>query len=242
MTSGSDQLCGRVTVARYSRTIWVADVQRFSAVAGTVEASAGGRMFRVFHETGRNENVGVNEHAGQRLWPDTSSGPPVRRPHVVVNLLAADCEAFRPRARIMWWQDLPDGEPPLPHGRSGRRWRYEPVYVYRRLRLDFRLWRKPFGWLPGARVAVDDVYPQGSVRSCRMGQVVSGSRLRLAEAGQPFRLGANGEKMTVERRIPVSGGSFDDSSVSYGGHERHLGKSLPACASMSTALLIVNET
>ena len=44
-----------------------ADVQGFSAVARTVEASAGDHMSRRSHETGRDENVGVDEHAGSAI-------------------------------------------------------------------------------------------------------------------------------------------------------------------------------
>ena len=57
-----------------------ADAHGFFAVAGAVEASAGGRMSRGSHEPGRNENVDVDEHTGQRPSPDKSSDPPVRRP------------------------------------------------------------------------------------------------------------------------------------------------------------------
>lgn len=57
-----------------------ADAHGFFAVAGAVEASAGGHMNQGSHEPGRNENVGVDEHAGQRPSPGKSSDPPARRP------------------------------------------------------------------------------------------------------------------------------------------------------------------
>ena len=57
-----------------------ADVQGFFAVAGPVEAPASGDMGRGSHESGRDENVGIDEHPGQRSPPDAFSGPPVRLP------------------------------------------------------------------------------------------------------------------------------------------------------------------
>ena len=57
-----------------------ADVQGLFAVAGPVEAPAGGDMGRGSHESGRDENVGIDEHPGQRSPPDAFSDPPVRLP------------------------------------------------------------------------------------------------------------------------------------------------------------------
>ena len=57
-----------------------ADVQGFFAVAGPVEAPAGGDMSRGSHESGRDENVGIDEHPGQGSPPDAFSGPPARLP------------------------------------------------------------------------------------------------------------------------------------------------------------------
>ena len=57
-----------------------ADVQGFFAVAGAVEAPAGGHMTKGVHETDCNENIGTNEHTDQGSSPGMSSGPPVKRP------------------------------------------------------------------------------------------------------------------------------------------------------------------
>lgn len=100
--------------------------------------------------------------------------------------------------------------------------------------------------LPDGRVAVADAGHraglQGPAQSCRIRQTVAENRFELAECRSAFRVGASGEKMTVERRILVSGRYVSNKPVSYGGHDPYLGRSILACVNMSTALLTVNET
>ena len=206
-----------------------ADVQGFPAVARMVEASAGDHMGGRGHETGRNENVGVDEHAGSAIVAGYILESPRQTSHIVVDLLAAHREVLRPGPRIVWGQNLPDGEPPPPNGRCGRLRQHHPVHEHRRLPYDTRLLSAPSRGLPGEGVVVVDAClqtrPQGSAQACRIGQAVAENRFRLAEDRPPFRLRVNGKKMSVKRRIHVPGRDLVHEPVSDGSHKPYLGKS-----------------
>ena len=160
-------------------------------------------------------------------------------PHVVVYLLPAHREAFRPWSGIPRRKVSVEIEGVFPVHLSNPLPRTSRVRESRSLRFGGRISGRPSRCRLDDRLAVPNAHlrtgPQGKpMRSCRIGRTVAWDRLDLAEGRPPLRLGANGEKMTVERRIPVSGRYVDYKPVSYGGHEPYLGKSSIAPASMST--------
>ena len=200
-----------------------ADVQGFPAIARTVEAPAGDHMGGRSHEAGRNENVGVDEHAGSAIVAGCILGSPGQTSHIVVDLLAAHREVLRPGPRIVWGQNLPDGESSPPNGRCGRLRRHHPAHEHRCLPYDTHPSRAPSRRLPGEGVAVVDAClqtgPQGSAQACRIGQTVAENRFELAEDRPPFRLRVNGKKMAVKRRIHVPGRYLAHEPVSDGSHK-----------------------
>ena len=128
---------------------------------------------------------------------------------VVVYLIPAHREAFRPGPGVPGGKvsvEIEGAIPaclPWPLARS-RRVRENVSH-----RVDIRLLRNPYHLRSEERVAVagTDLHtrPQWPMQSRRIRPAVAKNRFELAEGRPPLRLGAKGEKMTGERRIPVSG-------------------------------------
>ena len=160
---------------------------------------------------------------------------------VVVYLIPAHREAFRPWSGVPRRKIAVEIEPassariPKPLVRTGR------VRKYQSVRVDVRFSCKPRRFLSKERMAVAGAdfrnCPQRPMQSCRIRRAVAEYRFELAEGRPPLRFGANGEKMTGERRISVSGRYVDHEPVSHGDHEPYLEKTQFLRVSMGTLVV-----
>ena len=95
---------------------------------GTGAPATPGSRRQVLHRTISCCRLGLRARPGPRSRSTCRSaavagqilGSPGETAHVVIDLLAAHCKVLRPGARIVWGQNLHDGEPPLSRGRFGR--------------------------------------------------------------------------------------------------------------------------
>ena len=146
-------------------------------------ATPGSRR-QVLHRTISCCRLGLRARPGPRSRSTCRSaavagqilGSPGETTHVVIDLLAAHCKVLRPGARIVWGQNLHDGEPPLSRGRFGRLRprllaRGLPARDLPRLIFDVHLPNDPFRRLPDESVTVVDAHLRVGPRSAGAGVV-----------------------------------------------------------------------